>query len=180
MGQREERLFGVGFGARSSLSCQKVHWSPLRALAFFFPLVTYTLSSCNFVRAKGELISRSECSCSLLGSCPSKSARNGVAPPVQQTVSHCATGSTRDAKVVAHTVDDNRVHRLSHAEETHLAMNAGTSLALAMESCRRSRTLSSAQRLPVSMPRTSSLQRLAVSSGYVVSLSLRAWSSTAP
>ena len=36
-------------------------------------------------RAKGQLISRPECSYSDLGSRPSKSARNGVAPPVQQT-----------------------------------------------------------------------------------------------
>ena len=94
---------------------------------------------------------------------------------MQQTVSHCATGSTRDAaKLVAQTVDNNRVHRRSHARETHLAMCAGTSLALATESCRRSCTPSSAQRPPVSMPRTTSLQRPAVSSGYVVSWSLRA------
>ena len=37
--------FGVGFGARSSLSCRKLHWSPRGTLAFFFPLVTHTFSS---------------------------------------------------------------------------------------------------------------------------------------
>ena len=131
-----------------------------------------------FFRARGQLISRSECSYNHLGSCPSKSARKGVAPPVQQTVSHCATGSTRDAaKLVAQTVDNNR---RSHARETHLAMYAGTSLALATESCRKSCTPSSAQRPPVSMPRTTSLQRPAVSSGYVLSLSLFELGTTLP
>ena len=57
------------------------------------------------------MINRSECSYCHLGSCPSKSIKNGVAPSVQQTVSHCATGSTRNAaKLVAQTVDNNSVH----------------------------------------------------------------------
>ena len=70
----------------------------------------------------------------------------------------------------AQIVDNNRVHRRSHVGETHFAMYAGISLALATESCRRSCTSSSAQRPPVSMPRTTSLQRLTVSSGCVLPL----------
>ena len=53
-------------------------------------------------------------------------------------MSHCVTGSTKDAaKLVAHTVDNSRVHRSSHAKETHLSMRAGTCLTLAKESCRK-------------------------------------------
>ena len=36
--------FGVGFDARSSLSCRKTVLVSLRTMVFFFPLVTFTFS----------------------------------------------------------------------------------------------------------------------------------------
>ena len=116
--------------------------------------------------ANTRVTKESKCYCNHLGSCPSKSAKDGVAPPVQHAVSHCAAGSTNDvAKLVAHTVDSIRVHLRSHANDTDLAMYTGTSLALAMESCRSNSTPSSAQRPPVSMPTTTNLQRPPANSG---------------
>ena len=46
-GSESVAAFGVGFCARSLLSCRKTALVSLRTLAFFFPLVTYTFSSLN-------------------------------------------------------------------------------------------------------------------------------------
>ena len=115
-------------------------------------------------------------------SCHNRSARGGASPPVQQMDSHCLAGSTKEAaKAVAHATDNIRVHRRSQDKDTDLCKKLGTSCALAVESCLTKSTASSLHRPPVSMPTTTSLQRReATSSGYLASLSLLAFNSTAP
>ena len=49
-----------GFWARSWVSWRKLHWSPLRTMAYFFPLVTDTLSSFNATHSLSIL---DHCSC---------------------------------------------------------------------------------------------------------------------
>ena len=41
-GSESAAAFGVGFRARSLLSCRKLHWFPFEHWPFFFPLVTST------------------------------------------------------------------------------------------------------------------------------------------
>ena len=78
-----------------------------------------------------------------------------------QSNRRCHTARLAPREMRRNWVDNNHVNRRSHARETHLAMFA------------ERQELHPLGPTPPSLPRTTSLQRLAVSSGCVVSFSLR-------